>query len=59
MNTPNKTSRVLGIAFVLQFVTSIVSGVFLQPALIVPDNIAEEHDQNREQCLADEGSHPT
>ncbi len=41
MNTVNKTSRVLGVAFLLQFVTSFSSGVFLQPALIVPGNISE------------------
>jgi hypothetical protein len=41
MNTVNKTSRILGIAFLLQFVTSFSSGVLVQPALIVPDNISE------------------
>jgi hypothetical protein len=41
MNTNNKTSRVLGVAFLLQFVTSFGSGVFLSSALIVPGNIRE------------------
>ena len=41
MNTANRTSRVLGIAFLLQFVTSFSSGVFLKPALITPGNISE------------------
>jgi hypothetical protein len=41
MNTVNRTSRILGVAFLLQFVTSFSSGVFVQPALIVPDNISE------------------
>jgi hypothetical protein len=41
MNTINQTSRILGIAFLLQFVTSFSSGVLVQPALIVPDNISE------------------
>jgi hypothetical protein len=41
MNPVNKTSRVLGVAFLLQFVTSFSSGVFLQPTLIVPGNISE------------------
>lgn len=41
MNTVNRTARILGAAFLLQFVTSFSSGVFLQPALIVPDNISE------------------
>jgi hypothetical protein len=41
MNTASKTSRVLGIAFLLQFVTSISSGVFFSKALIVPGNIRE------------------
>ena len=41
MNTVNKNSRVLGVAFLLQFVTSFSSGVFLQPALMVPGNISE------------------
>ncbi|MBN1995328.1 MAG: DUF4386 domain-containing protein [Anaerolineae bacterium] len=41
MNTVNKTSRVLGIAFLLQFVTSFSSGVFLQPAWLAPDDISQ------------------
>jgi hypothetical protein len=41
MNSIDKTGRILGIAFLLQFVTSFSSGVFLQPALIVPGNIHE------------------
>ena len=38
METVDKVSRVLGVALYLQFVTSFSSGVFLQPALIVPGN---------------------
>jgi hypothetical protein len=41
MNTVNRTSRVLGIAFLLQFVSSFSNGVFLKSALITPDNISE------------------
>jgi Domain of unknown function (DUF4386) len=41
MITAHKTSRVLGVAFLLQFVTSFGSGVFLKNALIVPGNISE------------------
>jgi hypothetical protein len=41
MNTGNKTSRVLGIAFLLQFFTSFSSGVFLRPLWDVPGNIHE------------------
>ena len=41
MNTVNRTSRVLGIAFLLQFVTSFSNGVFLKPALIAPGGISE------------------
>jgi len=41
MNTVSKTSRVLGVAFLLQFVTSFSSGVFLKQALFVPGNISE------------------
>ncbi len=41
MNPINRTSRVLGIAFLLQFVTSFSSGVFVKSALIVPDSISE------------------
>lgn len=42
MLTPNnKISRILGVAFLLQFITSVTSGLFLQPALIVPGNISE------------------
>ena len=41
MNTTNKASRVLGMAFLLQFVTSFASGVFLKPLWLVPGNINE------------------
>ena len=41
MNTVYKTSRVLGVAFLLQFVTSFSSGVFLKQAWFVPGNISE------------------
>ena len=41
MNAINKTSRVLGFAFLLQFVTSFSSGVFLRQAWVVPGNIGE------------------
>jgi hypothetical protein len=40
MNT-NKTSRMLGVAFVLQFVTSIVSGMLLRPRWFVAGDIAQ------------------
>lgn len=41
MNSIKKGSRILGIAFLLQFVTSFASGVFVQPALIVSGDIGE------------------
>ncbi len=41
MNTNNKTSRVLGVAFLLQFVTSFSSGIFIQPMWLVPGSIHE------------------
>ena len=41
MNAINKTSRVLGVAFLLQFVTSFSSGVFLRQPWLVPENIGE------------------
>jgi Domain of unknown function (DUF4386) len=41
MNTANKTSRILGIAFLLQFVTSFSSGAFMKQAWFVPGNISE------------------
>ena len=41
MNTVNKTSRVLGVAFLLQAVTSLISGLILRQALTVPGNISE------------------
>jgi len=41
MNTINKTSRLLGLAFLFQFVTSFSSGVFLRPTWLVPGNINE------------------
>lgn len=39
MNAVNKTSRLLGIAFLFQFVTSFSSGVFLKQAWYVPGDI--------------------
>ena len=41
MNTISKTSRVLGIAFLLQFITSATSGIFLKQTWFVPDSIGE------------------
>ena len=41
MNTIHKTSRVLGFAFLLQFVTSLFSGTVLRSALIVPGDIGQ------------------
>ncbi len=41
MNAVNKTSRVLGVAFLLQFVTSFSSGAFLRQVWFVPGNIDE------------------
>jgi len=41
MDTVNKTSRVLGVAFLLQFITSFISGVILKQAWFVPGNISE------------------
>lgn len=35
-----KVSRVLGVAFLLQFITSFSSGVFLKPAWFVPEDFA-------------------
>jgi hypothetical protein len=39
MNNTNKTSRILGLAFLLQFITSFSSGVFLRQAWVVSGNI--------------------
>ena len=41
MYSINKTSRVLGVAFLLQAITSLTSGLILKQALIVPGNISE------------------
>lgn len=41
MNTINKTSRILGVAFLLQFVTSFGSGVFLKSAWFVSGNMRQ------------------
>ena len=41
MYSINKTSRVLGAAFLLQAITSLTSGLILKQALIVPGNISE------------------
>jgi hypothetical protein len=41
MNTVNKTSRILGLAFLLQFITSFASAMFLRAAWYVPGNMSE------------------
>lgn len=41
MNTVNKTSRILGLAFLLQFITSFGSAMFLQATWYVPGNMSE------------------
>lgn len=41
MTTSKYPSKILGIAFLFQFITSITSGMFLQPALVEPGNIGE------------------
>lgn len=41
MNTIDRTSRILGIAFLLQAITSLSSGLILKLILIVPGNISE------------------
>jgi len=41
MNTVNKTSRVLGVAFLLQFVTSFASAMFLRATWFVTGNMSE------------------
>ena len=41
MNTIKNTSRVLGAAFLLQAVTSLISGLIMKLALTVPGNIIE------------------
>jgi hypothetical protein len=41
MNAFSKTSRVLGLAFLLQFVTSFLSGTLLNPTWLAPGNIGE------------------
>jgi len=40
MNSDNRAPRILGVAFLLQAFTSLASGVILQVALVVPDNIS-------------------
>jgi len=40
MNTNNRT-RVLGVAFLLQAITSIISGAVLLNPLLVPESISE------------------
>lgn len=41
MHTNNQTTRILGAAFLLQFITSVSSGIFLQSAWLVPGDIRE------------------
>jgi hypothetical protein len=41
MNSADKASRVLGLAFVLQFVTSPAGGAVLKPAWFVPENMGQ------------------
>jgi hypothetical protein len=40
MNTVNKTSRILGLAFLLQFITSFSSAMFLRATWYVPGNMS-------------------
>jgi hypothetical protein len=40
MNTNRKTTRLLGMAFLLQFITSFSSGVFLKSAWFVPEDMS-------------------
>lgn len=40
MNTFNKPSRILGVAFLLQFVTSFSSGAFVKTAWFVPEDMS-------------------
>ena len=40
MNAKNNTSRVLGAAFLLQFITSFSSGIFIKPTWFVPGDIS-------------------
>ena len=39
MNSVKHPARILGVAFLLQFITSVLSGMVLQPAWLVPDDI--------------------
>lgn len=41
MNSHDRAPRILGLAFLLQAVTSLVSGVTLRASLLVPGNISE------------------
>jgi len=41
MNTVNKTSRILGLAFLLQFITSFASAMFLRATWYVSGNMSE------------------
>ena len=40
MNTTKKVSRILGLAFLLQFITSVSSGLFIRPLWLVPGDIS-------------------
>ena len=40
MNANRKTCRILGVAFLLQFITSFSSGVFLKSAWFVPEDMS-------------------
>lgn len=41
MSTINRTSRILGVAFLFQFITSLTSGLIMQSSLIVKGNIGD------------------
>ena len=41
MNAVNKSSKILGVAFLLQFVTSFTNGAFLKQTWFVPENMQE------------------
>lgn len=41
MSTNSQVSRILGFAFLFQFITSFSGGVFLKPAWFVQDDMVE------------------
>ena len=57
MNFVGKSPRILGAAFLLQAVTSLISGLILSQVMIVPGNIVDSMTNIANDSVAGEGEH--